>query len=1090
MAPVQVQIKPLVNGAAIVSITATAVSPQAKPVAHAGHTEASTGPYAVRIKCTDESLRSIVVSIEGPGTGESISGNHAVAVDVPVAPSMLDAQPAVTGSQIAASSVSGEDLISTASSIVSSIVSAASSLIMPRIEIPGSADWFFSRADADNNGNIDVAELRAVFDEQGVSGVDIDELFEKCSSNGVISRSAWCGAFYTHMTDLAASNDEMQRAGQTDVAPARLRRRKTKSTILNGVPVFVLPQASAAGDDSESDAMKTPDFWRERRGTSGDGELFDKSSILPGTLSTSGKLSSEAPRTHERLHLHAYAAHLNEGTWAAVSDDQHLFVPRDGKALVVELDGRCTFYIRADGSTIVFQPHPHDGAPMVTRTGDVVPGKSFRDGSGTALFSRGAEKVVATVSPSIESQVVQEQVPAAIAPSALEAPPYDSVEMPDATTAPDSTTTMVQAEFSCKVGHKAHAMKPLVMRSACELTSSKVGDVKSGTAVYVLALDHERNGTQRVHIALGDAAKTRGWVTALAKDGKSENLTSLGVALAPDVTSEFLLDGTETASLPVSSMIPNRSSASADAASPPTLAMGKMKAGKVSTAPAESHRGGKTSARGASKAGKGGAAASNPLDSNRGGAKTSSSTRPAPGQRAVAKASDKVGKDKGKEKSTRVEKTVKERVPEEVMSSLMPASELFGQAAGKLADAAELKSFADQGGQNLVQRLGNCMIDRAMTVTDLMQLIDANNDGNISKGEWRTGLRSTFQIKAENREIEEVFDMIDTDGGGTLDTAELKVGLQKLVQAAEEGRKEDESRRDQARRHQQEAVVLTQAGKAMEAADMEELRLKRLRKPMDVRLGDIIAQRTKNGGKLKDNFVQWDPTISTQVPAGKGVSKQQFKQVALSYLEGDTHAMVFSNASLALVRNHVAQPDAEMASAIEAMEDEELVKTEIDACYDALNEELMAVSKKASSAGPVKLFAAPAVKMMMEAAQRRKEIDEQLLSSLNELRQEAGRQQHARRIAIEAERQHQEYLDAMAKEELTKMAQAQAARAKAKAEAEAAEQAEFEKRVQEKRRTSLSLLEGSGAPGSPLPPGGSFKLKRSQTMPLPIPTAT
>jgi hypothetical protein len=148
------------------------------------------------------------------------------------------------------------------------------------------------------------------------------------------------------------------------------------------------------------------------------------------------------------------------------------------------------------------------------------------------------------------------------------------------------------------------------------------------------------------------------------------------------------------------------------------------------------------------------------------------------------------------------------------------------------------------------------------------------------------------------------------------------------------------------------------------------------------------------------------------------------------------------------------------------------------------------VSKKASSAGPVKLFAAPAVKMMMEAAQRRKEIDEQLLSSLNELRQEAGRQQHARRIAIEAERQHQEYLDAMAKEELTKMAQAQAARAKAKAEAEAAEQAEFEKRVQEKRRTSLSLLEGSGAPGSPPPPGGSFKLKRSQTMPLPIPTAT
>ena len=73
-----------------------------------------------------------------------------------------------------------------------------------KLHIPGSADWFFDKADADNNDSIDLEELKAVFDQAGLKDVDVDTIFKKCDKQetGAIHRNEWTVGFHAYMHDL------------------------------------------------------------------------------------------------------------------------------------------------------------------------------------------------------------------------------------------------------------------------------------------------------------------------------------------------------------------------------------------------------------------------------------------------------------------------------------------------------------------------------------------------------------------------------------------------------------------------------------------------------------------------------------------------------------------------------------------------------------------------------------------------------------------------------------------------------------------------------------------------------------------------
>ena len=85
-----------------------------------------------------------------------------------------------------------------------------------KLSIPGSAGWFFEKADADNNDLVDLAELTAVFLEAGLEDVDVSKVFKECDTlgDGVIHRNEWMLGFHKYMNDLAATNTTMKDAAQ------------------------------------------------------------------------------------------------------------------------------------------------------------------------------------------------------------------------------------------------------------------------------------------------------------------------------------------------------------------------------------------------------------------------------------------------------------------------------------------------------------------------------------------------------------------------------------------------------------------------------------------------------------------------------------------------------------------------------------------------------------------------------------------------------------------------------------------------------------------------------------------------------------
>ena len=110
------------------------------------------------------------------------------------------------------------------------------------LAIPGSADWFFSIADTDGNGSVDVKELFAVFEANGLVGGDVEDIFRKCdtSADGMINREEWRAGFHIYMSELAATNNDMQTAAEVQ-APPRLGGRRQSTTTRNGVPVLIIP---------------------------------------------------------------------------------------------------------------------------------------------------------------------------------------------------------------------------------------------------------------------------------------------------------------------------------------------------------------------------------------------------------------------------------------------------------------------------------------------------------------------------------------------------------------------------------------------------------------------------------------------------------------------------------------------------------------------------------------------------------------------------------------------------------------------------------------------------------------------------------
>ena len=106
--------------------------------------------------------------------------------------------------------------------------------------------------------------------------------------------------------------------------------------------------------------------------------------------------------------------------------------------------------------------------------------------------------------------------------------------------------------------------------------------------------------------------------------------------------------------------------------------------------------------------------------------------------------------------------------------------------ATEAAEKAELElgQLETSAGPPDVQ-LGALIIKRNLKIGDLVSKWDVSGDGLVDRGEFRKSVKE-LGVKAEDTEIDALFDSLDSDGSGELDVAELKELLTRLKETAQQ----------------------------------------------------------------------------------------------------------------------------------------------------------------------------------------------------------------------------------------------------------------------------------------------------------------
>lgn len=142
------------------------------------------------------------------------------------------------------------------------------------------------------------------------------------------------------------------------------------------------------------------------------------------------------------------------------------------------------------------------------------------------------------------------------------------------------------------------------------------------------------------------------------------------------------------------------------------------------------------------------------------------------------------------------------------------------------------------------------------SVETLMRDMDKNNDGMISKPEFRLSVKHTLRMADERTsEIDALFDAFDSDGSGDLELREVSAALQKLIDASHQSDRKTAQVLERAAKLREAAEAFDKAAEDAAAHEAAEARFAAAWDPVEARLGLLL---TKRNIKIGDMVHGWD----------------------------------------------------------------------------------------------------------------------------------------------------------------------------------------------------------------------------------------
>ena len=365
----------------------------------------------------------------------------------------------------------------------------------------------------------------------------------------------------------------------------------------------------------------------------------------------------------------------------------------------------------------------------------------------------------------------------------------------------------------------------------------------------------------------------------------------------------------------------------------------------------------------------------------------------------------------------------------------MTSAALLALAETKVSQANEIEAAAKNAGSSLELKLGRAIAKHKMSVPELIRKWDANGDGEIQKIELRQVVRNHLKIKADNKEIDALFDKLDSDGGGSIDMKEMASALklfEKSVATAAEDQAAEMARGQQLR---DEAAIIREC--ATVTTDVENCQSKLGNIKEGVYDGDLAAK-----------------IAASVVSKAKATSENNQRSLILGGWDESKSGVISSEAFVKWVKLYLKAPDG--TSQADGVEPEKFTEYYFDL---------------QSATGTAPLNVKEGMAKMWERVNEMREEEQQLKDEYDKNRGKVRKQQKAVKDMMMADLAKEKEKEEAAAKDLEERKAAQeemrAAR-KAEQEAKAAKKAEdaqnFDRKVNARRASSVA-----GGPGMPTP---------------------